>query len=552
MTTTSARTSLRLSSARLRRRELLLAAPPAALALAWFALLLAGFGAIVEVIYANADISSAPVIGELFPGAPADATTVLGYHPWYTTLWFELATRRLPFHREVWEVGPWLGSVAGIGLVAWATARVAGRWAAMIVAAVLVCAGPRLLTIQFGSDLHGATAVNVCVLDAFLVLLVLRGGRIGRPAVHAVLCVVVAAVTAAGLSSDVLLVPAGIVPFAVGGLTQLRWLPGAAGRRIAIATVLVAAGAVVGAEIAIAAMHRLHVYTGAHTVGFAAWNALVDDVLNFAQSIADLFNGDFGGAEVTVRSTLAFACAVAVAAAFVVAVRAGRAQIARLRTPPLVTDPAREAHVSFWFVALVLVSLAYVLSSFAQPSLGRYLVVSGYAVVVLAAVAVSARGFAARVAATVAAVVLLSGGVVSLAAGDIQSNGGHYPRHDFARFLATFAQGEGLKVGYAAYWVAAPLTWESNLDVEVYPVVPCGAPTGLCTYPWHEISSWYTPRPDTRTFLVVDPRYGPPTSDFDVGPPAEVVTYGDYKIYVYGFDLASKLGLAKSYGETGS
>src|SRR5207248_2063719 len=110
----------------LRRRELLLALPPAALLLAWFGLLLANFGSVVDVIYANADIASAGVIGELYPKAPTDASTVLGYHPWYSTLWFEWSTHWVPFHRQLWEVGPWLASVAGIVLVAWSTAKVAG------------------------------------------------------------------------------------------------------------------------------------------------------------------------------------------------------------------------------------------------------------------------------------------------------------------------------------------------------------------------------------------------------------------------------------------
>ena len=128
MTTTSRRISA-LRSSPASARALLLAIPPAALLLAWLGLLFASFGAIVEVIYANADISSAPVIGELFPKAPSDASTVLGYHPWYTTLWFELATHWVPFHRQLWEVGPWVAAVAGIVLVAWSAAKVAGRWA---------------------------------------------------------------------------------------------------------------------------------------------------------------------------------------------------------------------------------------------------------------------------------------------------------------------------------------------------------------------------------------------------------------------------------------
>src|SRR3954449_9576067 len=90
----------------LRRRDLLLALPPVALFLAWVVLFLASFGAIVEVIYADADISAAGMVGELFPKAPGDAATVLGCLPSYSALWFELAPHWLPGFRHVWEVGP--------------------------------------------------------------------------------------------------------------------------------------------------------------------------------------------------------------------------------------------------------------------------------------------------------------------------------------------------------------------------------------------------------------------------------------------------------------
>src|SRR5205823_13403995 len=135
--------------------------------------------------------------------------------------------------------------------------------------------------------------------------------------------------------------------------------------------------------------------------------------------------------------------------------------------------------------------------SLALPNLGRYLATSGYAIVALAAVGLAVRGHAARAAATAAACVLAGGSVVSLAARDLASNPGNYPRSDAARFLTTFAQGEGLKYGYAAYWVAAPLSWASRMHVGAYPASTCGAPAGLCTDPWHETPSSDAARPAT-------------------------------------------------------
>ena len=504
------------------------------------------------MIYSNADIVSAPVIGELFPKAPSDATTVLGYLPWYTTLWFELATRWVPFHRQLWEVGPWLVSIGGIVLVAWSTAKAAGRWAGLFVAFVLVCAGDRLLPIQFGSDLHGATAVYVCLLDAYLVLLVTRGGRIGGPVTHVALCGVVAALTAAGLASDNLLIPAGLAPFLTAAVTQLWWAPRPVGRRIAISSFAIGVAAAIGAAIAVEAMHRVHVYAAETTIVFVGWNELVDHVTELVQSLADLFNGDFGGAAIGARSLLAFACAVAVVAGLVAAWRLGREQLGRLRAggPPITA--VREAHVTFWLLALALPAAAFVLSGFGQIGGARYLVASGYGIVVLAAVALAPRGHLARAVGVVAASLVVTASVVALASGDIRANSGHYPRQDFARFLTTFTQGEGLKYGYASYWVAAALTWETSTRIEVYPVLPCSSPGGLCTYPLHVITSWYLPRARTRTFVVLDPRYGPTPADLHFGNTVEVASYGEYKIYVYDYDVAANLGDWRRYGVAAS
>jgi hypothetical protein len=260
----------------------------------------------------------------------------------------------------VWEVAPWIGSVAGIVLVAWATARAAGRWAGWFVAFVLVCAGDRLLPVQFAADLHGATAIDVCVLDAFLVLLVSRGGRIGGRATNLLLCAAVAAFAAGGVASDSLLIPAGLLPFVLAGASQYWFSPGAAGRRIAATVLAVTVAAAVGAGIAVAAMHAEGVYAARNTIRFATWDSLLTNLTHLAQSTADLFNGDFGGAAIGARSGLVFACAVAFGWAVVLAFREGRRQLGRLRQPG--ADSVREAHVAFWAAAAALSAAAFVFS----------------------------------------------------------------------------------------------------------------------------------------------------------------------------------------------
>lgn len=479
------------------------------------------------------------MIGELFGQAPHGAVTTLGFLPWYSMLWFELATRWLPFHRVIWEVGPWLASVAGILAVAWATAKAAGRWAGALVAVVLVCAGDRLLPVQIASDLHGTTAVCVCLLDAFLVLLVLRQGRVGGRWMHFGACILICAVTAAGLASDDLLYLAGLLPFLAAGLAALWWQPAPVGRRIAATTFAVAAGAVVGARIAVAAMHAHHVYAATYPLTFARWTDLADHAAQFAQSLVDLFNGDPGGAEVGARSALAVACGAVVVAGAAVAWHEGREQVRRLRDRRA-GDLAREVHVLFWLLALLLPAAAFVFSSQAAAGKGRYLVSGGYGIVVIAAVALSRRRPLVRAAGVAAASVLVLGSVVALAAHDLVRQSS-FPSSDFASTVEAFAGGEHLKFGYAAYWNAVPLTWDLHGRVQVFPVEACDAPHGLCRPAAHFISSWYGPRPATRTFLLTDKVFGPPAPR-GLGAPAEVLTIGRYTISVYDDDIGAAVG----------
>jgi hypothetical protein len=479
------------------------------------------------------------VIGELLPQAPHGAVATLGFLPWYSTLWFELATHWLPFHRVVWEVGPWLASIAGILAVAWATAKVAGRWAGWLVAVVLVCAGDRLLPVQIASDLHGATAVSVCVLDAFLVLLVLRDGRVGSRSAHVGACTVVAAVAAAGLASDDLLYLAGLVPFVASGLA-VGWLrPTRAGRRIAATTVAVAAAAVAASRIAVAAMHAHHVYAAPYPLTFARWTDLVDHAAQLVQSLVDLFNGDPAGAEVGARSALAVVCGAVVVAGAAVAWREGRAQLRRLRQRHA-GDVLRDAHVLFWLLALLLPAVAFVLSSQAATGKGRYLVSGGYGIVVVAAVVLARSGAIARSVAVAAACLLMLGSVVALAQHDLVRQSS-FPTTGFASTLAAFAGGEHVTYGYASYWNAAPLTWDLHGRLQVFPVEACAAPSGMCRPAAHYISSWYGPRPSTRTFLVTDKVFGPPAPR-GLGPPAESVTIGRYTISVYDGDIGAAVG----------
>jgi hypothetical protein len=516
----------------------------------YFVVLLATLRSVVQSIYWSSDVVSAPYIGELYPSRGSGAHVVLGNIPWYTTLWFEELTRWLPAHREIWEGAPWLFSLFGVGLVAWSAGKAAGRWAAMVVAVALACAGPGLLSYQFALSIHAATFVHVCILGAFIVLCASRGGQVRGRYAHVALSAAIGAVTAAGVASDRLLVVAGLAPFLLTGLA-LAWLLGPpARRRLALSAVGVTVLALVGGRVIAAIMEASNVRAAHFDITFAQWDHLVPNLRLLAQGLAYLFNGDFGGARFNGRGLLAFACALALAAAAYAAVRFGRRwvteAIARRRRreengPP----PALAAHVVFWSSAAVLLALAYVFSSVPiDRYTSRYLLTVGYGIAALVPLAATIRYAWARAAVVAGVCVIVTGSIAALARRDLQDQAPGFPTPALSGPLLRLAHQYGATVGYANYWDAAPLTWQMKSDVRVYPVRSCASGAGVCPFGLHRISTWYLPRPGRRSFLVVDPRFpnGPQDPGPALGRPIRVAAIPPARVYVYDDDIAARFG----------
>jgi hypothetical protein len=171
----------------------------------------------------------------------------------------------------------------------------------------------------------------------------------------------------------------------------------------------------------------------------------------------------------------------------------------------------------------------------------RYLLSVAYAIAVLVAVgaAASAR---ARAIVALAACVVVAGSTTAIAARDLQSNLGNFPTTADARALSEFAADHRLRYGYAGYLDAAALTWQADGPVEVYPVNLCGSGPDTCLFPFHRIDSWYTPRPATRTFFVVDPKQPTGMEGFlpRFGKPELVERVGRLVVYVFPYDIASR------------
>ena len=79
--------------------------------------------------------------------------------------------------------------------------------------------------------------------------------------------------------------------------------------------------------------------------------------------------------------------------------------------------------------------------------------------------------------------------------------------------------------------------------MQVYPVAVCDQNARLCRFDLHFISSWYSPRPRTGSFLLTDDRSNEsvtkPTPD--LGRPTAVYRIGPIEMYTYPYDLAARI-----------
>jgi hypothetical protein len=517
------------------------------LGLIYLILLAHQLDAAIRATNLDADAASGPVIGELFGAAPAHANVVLGEFGWYATLLFDLGTKWLPAHRQIWVAAPYAMALAGAGLAAWSVWQIAGRWAAGLTAVLLVCASPATLRLDLSTTQHAPAWFCLALLGAFVVWLERRADDV-RKVVLIVLALVIGTIVGVNAKSDLLVIIGGLVPFALA-LTLAR------GRRNAPALVTGAATLAVSVVvwgITRTVMRGLAVAPepGLHTTKIVAGAKTVHNAKLWVRSVAVLGNGAVSGGSATPRVALAAVCAAVSIAAVVLVPWLGWRQLrGRISSPD---DRARHAFFAFWCSSAILISLAFVFS--AAPvdiHADRYLVglVYAAAAVVPAAVALApaSRALRGRAAALVLAgtCVFALSAIVSIARGvSTEGTEFHTPVSTAtADQIARIAAREHLTVGYAGYWDAAPVTWATGFRVQVYPVAVCREDAHLCHFDLHYISSWYSPRSGTGSFLLTDDRSNEsvtaPTPD--LGRPTAVYRIGPIKMYTYPYDLAARI-----------
>ena len=522
---------------------------PAALCAAVYAVaVIANFHAIITSVYVNSDAALAPVLGQAAAHLPAGAYISLGNHAWYEEWLFLSATRSLSFHRGLWDLAPAIWSLAGVGLLAWSAHRAFDAWSASITGAALLCAGAFGRFTFLAINWHSLSLAHTILLGAVLVWLAGRIEEIRRPALIA-LGFAMGALGALPTASDSLFAFWALIPFAGASATlALRSSPRAR-RRLALFTATVLAVAIAGALVLAAAMRAGGITARALPVGVVSAGRLGQNIELLGRSFAFLGGGKLDDLGSGAQGDLAFASGVLVLLALAV-VAAALAWACVRRADGLKMPAARLAYVWFWSLSLICTVLVFVLTDAPKDALsGRYLLAGYAAVAALLPLAATGRRSRGLLTACVCAYALIASYQVIHRPFTVISSpevAVRFPGPATAAELAAFARAEDVSVGYGGYWDAEELTWATHFALPVRPVRVCSAASHTLCYPQlGMISSWYRPRANVRSLLIVDSLgtsfNGILAPDPQLGTPVAERRMGPVDVLVYPYDIASRI-----------
>lgn len=517
--------------------------------LANLVVLLAQGPALVHSLYTNADNASGLVLPALAGHAPAGSVVDLGNHPWYEAWWFMRATAGLGGYRPLWEAAPIVAGLLAIAVVA-ACAWSAVGWLAGVLSAVVLLAGSEALRgVLYVPESHGLIILHAGVLcGALLIVHRTVDGDGRKPLVMALVGVPLVLFTGAGLTDQLLFI-SGLAPFILA--PALCWLRFRSQVWRTVTAFALTSG-VLSALLALLLTHVMqnrHVIHAPFPVTFVAVPAILAALQNLAGEFLSLGGGDFFGAPVSGTNLLTLVSGALVLLALAAIARLLWRWAAAMESavePHATRAASRELFTAYWGLVLIFVFAAFALTSVsATPTDSRYLLGAWAAVAALLGVLASAPP--ARTILIIVAVALF--GVLNLRAELAHgvAPAGVGPDQQVAGAIEHFASANGASVGYSGYWDTAPVTWETHLRTQLYPISGCAGPTGFCAFAGAQISSWYQPRPHTRTFLLTDTRPGIPLA---VGAPparfgkpiAHRLVGEGFTVFIYDHDIAADLG----------
>ena len=512
--------------------------PPAA-ALVYVFVLVRRLPQVVDQLTWNPDYVSVMTLAQTIgsEGKTGHAIIVqIGY------FWFDLAALELPFHKALWLYAPYAMALLTLVLLTWTAARIGGRFAALLTAALGLAASPLVLSTEAADSYHGTTWFGTALLAAFLCwLLTSRPGRITALIVGLVVALMVGFTTA----SDPLLGPTGDAPFAAALL--LVWLVRRkeVGTR-ALSTGLGAVAAAAFVALGLVLADRLLGYTSSFPRGlthFVPPERLSMHMQQLAAGLFEVAGMPHGGSAFGLALGLLLLAGVVLPVIWLVlSVRA------TVRAPLV-------AVIAYWSGSAIFLAAAFVFSDvpsdFGENS-ARYLVSMFF--VAVATVPLWAAQDPRRLAAiAVPASVFILGNAASVEQ-DASTGWFENPFSVQLPDVIAFLELQGLTHGYAAYDEASPITLKSDFHLLVRPVTEqfltadetCAQP--ICPYAYNSVGDWYGGG-SGPTFILYDagiPHLGQAPPD-TLEPPRNVLHVGRFAIYIYADDVARHMGIPRKF-----
>ena len=525
---------------------------PCAVALAYLCVFLAQLPHNIWELGWNSDYASGFTVPATVARTGTGGHTVLGTYSLYAALWFGLLTAWLPLHRELWESAPTALFVLSALIIGWSVSRIASARTGLLAVLIVLIASPAALGIFMAAVAHNTVYPCIALLGAYLVWLARGVGR-GRTATLLV-PMLAAIVLGVGLASDILLLPTGILPFALTAVIAcLR--RDRHSRRVglsALATVLVALPI---AALVSATMSSLGYALNSppNALDLAPLSVLPSQGHRLLNGLERLFNGHLASGAPGPRSiALGSVCEILMAAALLTLLLAGaRAAISFIRSgwrtnlPKTPTETAAALHIIYWVSSAIAACGAFVLGTFVDANHEAFYVTVTFSVAAVIPLCVNSRG--ARWLSPVGLAIFFTASLLGLTSDSIVDLA---PLAHYEAYVLKVARAYDATTGYAGYWDASSLTWSSGERVAARPVFACENPGGadLCVFSQETVPSWYAPS-RRRTFLLVDA--GEPYLRFlpiGLGRPLKAYSFGPMRMYVYSYDIASRLGPSTAPG----
>ncbi len=533
---------------------------PVLVLVAYFVVLLRDLPGLLRLLFWNTDAVSKFVIARSvnsFAPPPAAVFFSPG-DPFYTTFWYDLIVRQLPFHTFLEEYGQYGFSLLGLALMVVVSWRLSGPWAGMMTACLAAAAAPSVLLTLVAQGYHGVTWVATIVLAGFAVLLVERSDELktkGALALAFGLAIVVGLFAGACLASDQLLLIVGLFPFALAPCAIWAICRRKALTR-AVDVVLVTTLVMMGTTIAIIHIESSADYVTlpfkqvmtARYLGEGLWLLAQGVLLNdhWTQLGGKLYLFPWQAWFEILPGAVAVGLPLGLGAMriWTVARQGGR--------------DSQAVYLLFWLASAASLLLVFMFTSiplYGGPDSFRWLVPFAYATAVVLPLWAS-TSLPRRAMVSAVATLLAGAALWQLLGGSANLPNWWPPGEPLApvakqhRQMIQFLEAEHALRGYAGYWDAVSLSWNSGVMVQAAPVVGCKPPgrtLTLCPYALNTYLGWYRPVAGVRSFLILDPgstagSWPPPKAYAVLATPVASRRFGEALVLVYPYDLASRMG----------